>query len=272
MRNIVRHWSKIQLVLLQSNDNAFTTYKNTIQETVSPLESKTSIPEVAANIVLIQDLLTDSYWDNVTLDMLENIRKKIRPLVPLIEKTTSTVVYTVLEDEMGEMQPVRVPDVGSGVDVKQYRKKVESFIKANESHLTIAKLKNGMQLTKTDLEELERFVFESEVVEGKERFEACYGEQQSLVKFIRSLVGLNRQAVSEAFSKYLAENHYNVTQIRFIEMIIEQLTQNGMLEVGQLYQPPFTSLHYKSLNGVFGMGDAKDIASIVKRFGELSVA
>lgn len=263
---------KIQLALLQSNDNAFTTYKNTIQETVSPLESKTSIPEVAANIVLIQDLLTDSYWDNVTLDMLENIRKKIRPLVPLIEKTTSTVVYTVLEDEMGEMQPVRVPDVGSGVDVKQYRKKVESFIKANESHLTIAKLKNGMQLTKTDLEELERFVFESEVVEGKERFEACYGEQQSLVKFIRSLVGLDRQAVSEAFSKYLAENHYNVTQIRFIEMIIEQLTQNGMLEVGQLYQPPFTSLHYKSLNGVFGMGDAKDIASIVKRFGELSVA
>ena len=263
---------KMQLAWLKNAASDFESYKTKVIEIASQLESKANIPAVAAHIVLIQDLLDDAYWEDITLVMLEAIRKKLRALVPLIEKTSSTVVYTVLEDEMGEVREVVIPDIAPGVDIAQYRKKVESFIKANESHLTIAKLKSGMQLTQSDLEELERFVFESDVVEGKDRFKECYGEEQSLVKFIRSLVGLDRQAVSKAFSKYLAATNYNVTQIRFIEMIIEQLTKNGVLEVGQLYQPPFTSLHYKSLNGVFGMIEAKEIAGIVKRFGELSVA
>ena len=160
-------------------------------------------------------------------------------------------------------------DFGTGVDIHQYRKKVESFIKANESHLTIAKLKSGMQLTQTDLEELERFVFESEIVEGKERFEACYGEQHSLVKFIRSLIGMDPQAVSSAFSKYLVASNYNITQIRFIKMIIEQLTKNGALEIGQLYEPPFNGIHYQGIDGIFKEEDANEVVSIVKN---LSVA
>ena len=79
--------------------------------------------------------------------------------------------------------------------------RVESFIKANENHITIAKLKRGLALTPTDLSELERFFFEAQEVE-------CFGTEKSLPLFIRSLVGLDRQAVQEAFSKYLQGSTY----------------------------------------------------------------
>lgn len=64
----------------------------------------------------------------------------------------------MLDDEIGDMQAVDIPVVSSGVNIAQYRKRVESFIKSNEDHITIAKLKRGLALTPTDLSELERFV------------------------------------------------------------------------------------------------------------------
>lgn len=69
--------------------------------------------------------------------------------------------------KLEEMQAVDLPVVSSGVNLAQYRKRVESFIKANENHITIAKLKRGLALTPTDLSELERFVFEAQEVESK---------------------------------------------------------------------------------------------------------
>ncbi len=97
--------------------------------------------------------------------------------------------------KLDEATEVDIPVVSSGVNIAQYRKRVESFIKANENHITIAKLKRGLALTPTDLSELERFVFEAQEVESKEKFEECFGTEQTLPLFIRSLVGLDRQAV-----------------------------------------------------------------------------
>ena len=101
---------------------------------------------------------TEAYWEGITVLMLESMRKRIRGLVKLIEKSTSTIVYSMLDDEIGEATEVDIPVVSSGVNIAQYRKRVESFIKAHEDHITIAKLKRGLALTPTDLSELERFV------------------------------------------------------------------------------------------------------------------
>ena len=76
------------------------------------------------------------------------------------------------------MQAVDIPVVSSGVNLAQYRKRVESFIKANENHITIAKLKRGLALTPTDLNELERFIFEAQEVESRDKFEECFGTEK----------------------------------------------------------------------------------------------
>jgi len=133
-------------------------------------------------------------------------------------------------------------------------------------------LKRGLALTLTDLNELERFVFDAQEVESKEKFEECFGTEKSLPLFIRSLVGLDRQAVQEAFSKYLQGSTYNEKQIRFIEMVIEHLTIRGTLEASQLYEPPFNQIHYEGIDGVFEDGDADNIFGVVEAFNESAVA
>lgn len=258
----------LEMAVLEKNNTAIQSYANKVIEIASKLESKENIPVVAEQITLIQDIQTVEYWKGITLPMLEAMRKRIRGLVKLIEKSTSTIVYSMLDDEIGEMQAVDIPVVSSGVNLAQYRKRVESFIKANENHITIAKLKRGLTLTPTDLSELERFVFEAQEVESRDKFEECFGTDQSLPMFIRSLVGLDRKAVQEAFSKYLQGSSYNEKQIRFIEMMIDHLTQNGVLDAAQLYEAPFNQIHYEGIDGVFSEADADNIFGVVEAFNE----
>lgn len=125
----------------------------------------------------------------------------------------------------------------------------------------IAKLKRNIPLTDADLLSLKELLFNTEAVESREGFEEVYGKNLSLKLFIRQLVGLDRNAAKQAFGKYLEDSSFNATQIRFVETIIDYLTQNGVMDAGLLYEPPFTDLPYEGLDGVFGADDADAIVS-----------
>lgn len=142
--------------------------------------------------------------------------------------------------------------------------KVERYIREHSDHITINKLRLNRQITKQDLEELERLLFASEEVGSREQFEKVFGHQQSLGKFIRSLVGLDREAAAEAFGEFLDGTTYSATQIRFIDQIISHLTQNGTMDPDLLYEPPFTDLHDEGLDGVFGDAGATRIIYLLE--------
>ncbi|WP_341524711.1 type I restriction-modification enzyme R subunit C-terminal domain-containing protein [Nostoc sp. UHCC 0302] len=78
-------------------------------------------------------------------------------------------------------------------------------------------------------------LFNAEAVESREKFEEVTGKNFSLKRFIRQLVGLDRNAAKQAFSRYLEGNNFNANQIRFVEYIVDHLTQNGVIDIGLLY-------------------------------------
>jgi type I restriction enzyme R subunit len=59
---------------------------------------------------------------------------------------------------------------------------------------------------------------------------------------VRSLVGLDRAAVNGAFGEFLSPGTATSTQIEFINMIIEHLTDQGVMDPALLYEPPFTDI------------------------------
>ncbi|RQW83207.1 MAG: hypothetical protein EHM79_16765, partial [Geobacter sp.] len=128
------------------------------------------------------------------------------------------------------------------------------------------------QITKQDLEELERLLFASEEVGSRGQFEKVFGHQQSLGKFIRSLVGLDREAATEAFGEFLDGTTYSATQIRFIDQVISYLTQNGIMDPGLLYEPPFTDIHDEGLDGVFGDAGAIKIVKLIDDINQHAAA
>jgi type I restriction enzyme R subunit len=57
---------------------------------------------------------------------------------------------------------------------------------------------------------------------------------------VRGLVGLDRTAAAGAFARYLDDSRFTVDQIRFVSFIVDELTKNGVMEPGRLYESPYT--------------------------------
>ena len=127
----------------------------------------------------------------------------------------------------------------------QYQKKVKDYLRNHLNHIVIHRLRTNWPLTETDLQGLETTLAEIGEEDGEtllSRLLAGSGAP-SLAHFVRSMVGLDRSAAQSLFSEFLADRHLTPQQIRFIEMVIDQLTARGIMETSALYEPPFSSLH-----------------------------
>src|SRR5665647_323564 len=253
----------LQLALLEKS-SSFVRNRDKVMEIAARLEGKGTIPMVAQQMELILDLQTDIWWAGITLPLLEDVRIRLRDLIKFLDKGEAVIVYTDFKDSIGEQSEIYVPGYASAEEMRQYRLKVERFIKDNSNHITINKLRMNRQITRMDLDELERLLFTAEEVGTRERFEKVFGHQQSLGTFIRKLVGLDRGAASDAFGEFLQDTAYSAAQIRFIDQVVSYLTQNGAMDPGLLYEPPFTDIHNEGLDGVFGDAGATKIIHLLE--------
>ena len=85
---------------------------------------------------------------------------------------------------------------------------------------------------------------------------------------IRTLAGLDRQAARADFSHYLSDRSLSTNQIRFIELLIDQLTARGVIEPGALHEQPFTDLHGGGPDALFA-GKEDVIAGIFEQVDTL---
>jgi type I restriction enzyme R subunit len=80
------------------------------------------------------------------------------------------------------------------------------------------------------------------VASGGQKVDIAWADEQTggLGLFIRSLVGLDRSAASEAFEHFLDGTTFSVDQVRFVNLIVDELTANGVMEPKRLFESPYT--------------------------------
>ena len=230
---------KIQLAKLEGDHLTADRLRQQVQQIASSLLNQTTIPAIAEQQALLADVAEDEWWVDVTLPMLELARRRMRGLVRFIEKTKRAIVYTNFEDEIGDGSIVALPGVAVGTNWERFKAKARAFLKDHEDNVTLQKLRRNKQLTNTDLSALEALLVASGAG-GPEDIARATEESHGLGLFIRSLVGLDRQAATEAFSEFLTDSRFSAAEIRFIQLIVEHLTANGVMEARRLYEAPFT--------------------------------
>jgi type I restriction enzyme R subunit len=250
-----------QLSLLRG-DPSFETCRKRIQAIADKLEDLNNVPMVAKEMALIQELLTDEYWVDVTVPMLETVRRKLRLLVKLIDPKSRKPIYTDFEDEIGPGQTVTLPQVGTGTDKARFMQKVRHFLQAEKDHIALQKVRRDEQLTLQDLEELERMFREAGVGEPED-IERLKGEG-GLGLFIRSVVGLDREAAKRALGRFANQEGLTANQTEFVDLLLNHLTERGYIDPKLLYESPYTDLDDQGVSGVFGPAEVKELIGLLK--------
>jgi type I restriction enzyme, R subunit len=229
----------------------FERLKQRVIDIAAALEGQSAIPVIRDQLELIQEVQSDEWWQDVTLAMLESARKRLRSLVHLIETSRRKPIFTDFEDEIGDGVEIEFERFLPADAFEKFRLKARHFLRAHENHVAINKLRMNLTLTSTDLEELERMLAESGVGTPDDVARAKL-DSQGLGLFVRSLVGLDREAAKEAFAGFLSGKTLRANQIEFIDMMIEHLTEGGVMEVARLYESPFTNISDGGPEAVFG--------------------
>lgn len=253
---------RMQLATAEQDARAFEKDRKKAVDLARMLEEKSAIPSVRTQLGYLQAMQETEFWVGIDLAGLEEMRLRLRDLIPLLEKTKRNPVYPELNDEITGVSEGDIVEIPSMTSV-EYRRKVEQFLATHKDETVIRRLRNNQPLTRSDLRELEIMLVKIGEKEGEVLLKGLLAQSRSpsLAYFVRSLVGMDRAAAQAAFAKLLSNQSLTPPQIRFVEMIIDQLTARGVIDPGALYDAPFIGLHAGGPEGLFA-GKADLVAGI----------
>ena len=243
---------------------AYAAAKARIRAIADALTDQHNVPAVQKHLELISAIAGEDWWDGVTLPLLELMRLRLRGLVRLIDRTKQAIVYVDFEDTLGELVPVDPEIFTPGVDRERFREKLFAFLRKHADQVVLHKLRAGRQLTGLDLKELERILTDTGGFSAEE-IAAGATEAHGLGLLIRSVVGMDRAAASEALSAFVANATLTGNQHAFVDLVIDQLTARGDVPVALLYEAPFTDYAPMGPDGLFTDAQVTQLVSVLNR-------
>ncbi len=259
-----------QLALL-GGFKSFEKYVINVSSTARALMKKQNIPAVGVHLKLLNDLQSEIFWKAVNVKRLDDIRRNLRELIKFLDRDQQENVYTHFEDEI-KTDAIQERDViKTHIQLQSYRDRVESYIRKNKHHETIKKLNNNIPITRVDLVELEKILFDGDERGTRDDFINEYGDQP-LGYFIRSILGLDIKAANAAFASFIQSGNLRADQMTFIKQIISHLTINGTVGMVTLFEPPFTDINDQGLTGVFDDDAVIKVKKIIEQINQNALA
>lgn len=212
--------------------------KNDVVRKASALEKYGTIPAVAEQQELIEQIIHNDFLERAGISDYEEIRKNLRDLIKFIpedERVRYDTNFTddILSIEWNESQL-------DNDDLANYKKKVNYYILQHQNVPAIAKLKGNQPLTSEDVQSLESILWGE--LGTKEQYDAQYGKTP-LGELVRSIVGLSQQAANEAFSRFLNNAGLDSQQMYFVRQVVNYIVKNGMMkDLSVLQESPFTDM------------------------------
>ncbi|MEE2024866.1 DEAD/DEAH box helicase family protein [Alkalimonas mucilaginosa] len=224
----------------------------------------------ASDIAAIQQ---DSYWQNLSFAALEHSRKALRGIIHLRDKDIvppmPDVVLDVKEDSADYKIKERAANIVS-IDYQIFRQEVEKTLAPLfDTDAVLKKIRAGEPVSEDDLARLNSLVHTQNPNVDLNTLKEFFPESTaSLDKILRTIVGMDKEAIEQAFTDFVQQTHthMNARQQRFIGMLKNHVVRYGAVAIEQLYEAPFTSIHDMGLDGVFSQQQADVIQQFIRQF------
>jgi hypothetical protein len=100
-------------------------------------------------------------------------------------------------------------------------------------------------------------------VAKQERWEQAKADIEGLGLFVRSLVGLDREAATRAIAAFVSGKTLGAKQFEFMSLIVEYLTEHGVMKPELFYATLFTNLNPQGPEGVSDSAQVYELVSVL---------
>lgn len=193
-----------------------------------------TIDSVRAKADTLKILAGTDFWNSPTISNLEKYRDEVRDLMQYIPPKDEPVDIDTSDEVLDGGYD------GNGLmDIRTYKEKVIDYLAENTNNPTIQKIRNLEPINSEDLKELERVLWQE--LGTKDEYQKITNID-NLAAFIRSIVGIEQDAINEKFGEFLSGNIFNSQQQEFVKSIIDYVRENGDINVNDLIEKaPFDS-------------------------------
>ena len=211
-----------------------------VTEACEKLLDKTTIPDVKAKKDFLKEVLTETFWTDITLSKLEKVRAELRDIIHHIKEKNKP-------RKKGKFKDNVIPKEGKQLtpQIKNYRRRVLDYLTDHIDHPVVQKIRHIETLSYADLRVLET-LFWKELGTQEDYNETFKGEP--VAAFVRKIVGLDTEAVNKLMAQYLRLYEFTAMQEEFIHQIVNYVRQNGDIVPNNLLNSdPFRTIEYTEL-------------------------
>ncbi len=263
---------RVGLHFLQRKD--LTALIESVKEDISLLP--TNLAQVAQHIRVINDVLTNKYWQEVELAKIDETKENLAPIMKYKQPRPSLVIELGLDDIIESRKWVILRKDNEKVYIEEYRKRVEQKILGlADKHPAIIKLKKGEDLSIDDLLDLELTLSKELKAEDisldEENMLKAYGVKVgSFVDFLKHALNIEKipsyeDIVKKTFDAFILEHNYNADQSRFLRAVQNVFVQRRKLETADLYEEPFTNFGKDAVDKLFTEDDVSELVELTRK-------
>jgi type I restriction enzyme R subunit len=230
-----------------------------LQMNLNPVREKAEV---------IKRAKSDTFWENMTVAALEEVRTPLREIIhyrePGVSPGIGPKIIDVTEDETLVQTGRRSASLHT-VDMAAYKSIVEGELRKHfDTNSTLVKIRNGEPVTAEDLNAIISLVLTQNPDVGREALEEFFATTALPLDWaIRSMVGLDAEMVRDRFSTFvLSHPELTAKQTRFLGMLQNHIVKFGFITIDKLYDQPFTVVDADGPEGVFDKSD--DIDQLMK--------
>lgn len=263
--------AQLQAELIRGG-NKFADLRDAVINLVSSL--RINLSQVKLKLSVIERVKSAEFWHEVTVGDLEEIRDQLRGVIQFRRKDDvdkfEPIMIDVKEDEADierkkhKVRLDKLDDLGMAAYRNRVNKVLQAIIDQNE---TLRRIRLGEPVTENDLEDLCSLVLTQEPGLDLHNLMDYFQQAESLDQAIREIIGMDADAVHQRFTDFV-QAHPNLAshQIKFLDLLQNHIAKFGSIKTDDLYEPPFTTLHNDSLDGLFEESLADELFEIIGSF------
>ena len=215
-------------VLANGNISDATRSVTSVRKAARILLDYATIDGVKVKADVLQILAGTDFWNSPNISDLEKYRDEVRDLMKYIRPQDEPVDIDTPDEVLDGGYD------GNGLmDIRTYKEKVIDYLAENTNNPTIIKIRNLEPINADDLKELERVLWEE--LGTKDEYDKMT-DIDNLAAFIRSIVGIEQDAINKKFGEFLSGNVFNSQQQEFVKSIIDYVRENGDINVNDLIE------------------------------------